>query len=305
MKKPKQLIVLDIDNTVFDWVSYYVTAMESLLIQVAGIIGSESANLAAEAKQVFEKQGSIEYPFLIQELPAVMNFYQDDIDRMLREAVEPGRQAFIQAAQHLLRPYDGVNDTLQRIRHDWPDAPIVALTDAPRYVAMWKLNKLGLLSHFQAVYGLPDPKLPTHAKTKQVKVDQEILIKHLERQDFHFPGRIRTLPDDYEKPGPKGLRTVFMDFEMEDDLDQVLWVGDNLRKDVGLGRRLGVHTAWAEYGTRIPAGFKDRLLAFSPDTNVHKNVALDPKSADAPVPDVTLQSFDELLLSLDQVFSRD
>jgi len=300
--RPKHLIVLDIDNTVFDWVTYYVTAMEALLAHVASIINCKAEDLASQSKRVFEKHGSIEYPFLIQELPAVMDFYQDDIDLMLQEAVEPGRQAFNNAARHLLIPYDGVNETLSRIRDQWPEASIVALTDAPRYVAMWKLNKLGLLPHFHAVYGLPDPKLPTNPRTKQVKVDQEILIKHLDRQDFHFTGRIRTLPDDYEKPGPKGLRTVLMDFDMEDYLDQILWVGDNLRKDVGLGRKLGVHTAWAEYGTRIPAELKKRLLAFSPDTNVHKNVALDPLSPDSPIPDVTLQRFEELLTSLSQVF---
>ena len=85
--------------------------------------------------------------------------------------------------------------------------------DAPRYVAMWKLNKLGLLAEFDAIYGLPDPKIPIDKATQQVKVQQEILLKHLSRQDFDFPGKIRTLPDEYEKPGTRGLRTVLMDFE--------------------------------------------------------------------------------------------
>lgn len=303
MQRPKYLIVLDIDNTVFDWVAYYVTAMEALFTQVASTISCDPSELATQAKKVFERHGSIEYPFLIQELPTVMDYYQDNIACMLKEAVEPGRQAFNSAARHLLKPYEGVTQSLKQMRLDWPDAPIVALTDAPRYVAMWKLNKLGLLHEFQAVYGLPDPKIPTHLKTRQVKVDQEILMKHLDRRDFDFPGRIRTLPEDYEKPGPKGLKTVLMDYDMEGQLDSVLWVGDNLRKDVGLGRSLGVHTAWAEYGTKIDPKVKDRLLAFSPDQNVHKNVALDPQSPSSPIPDVTLQSFADLLKALPEIFA--
>ena len=92
-----------------------------------------------------------------------------------------------------------------------------------------------------------------------------------------------------------------MDFEMEDKLDRVLWVGDNLRKDVGLGTRLGIHSAWAEYGTRIDESIKDRLLAFSPDTNVHKNVALDPRSPESPLPDSTLHQFSDLQNAIETI----
>lgn len=302
MPTPKQLLVLDIDNTVFDWVSYYVTAMEALLDHVSKITGQSQATLAAEARQVFEAEGSIEYPFLIQQLPSVTRSYPQQVDQMLAEAVEPGRQAFNQAAQRLLKPYPGVEHTLAAIRREWPDMSLVALTDAPRYVAMWKLNKLGILNFFDAVYGLPDPRIPTDPDNHQVMVDQEILIKHLQRRDFDFTGRIRTLPMDYEKPGTKGLKTVLMDYEMEQRQGDILWVGDNLRKDVGLGRQLGVHTAWAEYGTRIADEVKQRLLAFSPLGNVHKNAPLDPQAPDSPEPDDILETFADLRPALGKLF---
>ncbi len=301
MEKPHKLIVLDIDNTVFNWVEYYVACMCALMDRVTLVTGIDRRILFEEARVVFEREGSIEYPFLIQQLPSVLEYYQHDVMRLLREAVETGRQAFNTTAETTLKPYDDVISTLEIVRERFPDVPIIALTDAPRYVAMWKLNKLGLLRFFSAVYGLPDPNIPIDDKTQEVKVDKEILMKHLQKSKFGFEGRIRILPDDYEKPGTKGLKTVLMDYEMEPHLGDVLWVGDNLRKDVALGKRLGVHTGWARYGTVIRPESKELLLQFSPQGNVAKNAPLDPFNSESPQPDFILETFADLAKAIEKV----
>ncbi len=299
MKRTEKLLVLDIDNTVFNWVEYYVTCMRALFEQVHAITGIAVAILQREAQVIFEAEGTIEYPFLIQEMPSVVEHYAHDVERMLREAVEPGRKAFNAAAQAALVPYAEVIETLATFRQRYANVPVVALTDAPRYVAMWKLNKLGILEYFDAVYGLPDPRIPADPINLKVKVDPEILMKHLQKSSFGFAGRIRVLPDDYEKPGTKGLKTVLMDFDMESHKEDVLWIGDNLRKDVGLGVRLGVHTGWARYGTIIRQEARDQLLLFSPQQNVAKNVALDPQNDQSPQPDFVMDSFKDLLAAIE------
>jgi phosphoglycolate phosphatase len=294
------LLVTDIDNTLFDWVRYYVHAFAGLLGSVERTIGVPYAQLAVEARAVFEAHGSIEYPFVVQELTSVIDHYGDDIDGMLRDCVRPARDQFLAAAEPFLKPYEGVRDTLKELKRRLGGVPLVALTDAPRYVAMWKLNKLALLDGFDAVYGLADPRIPTSAQHGRVKVDPDILLKHLQQNNFGFRGRIRILPDDYEKPGTKGLKTVLMDYEMDDDpalRGSVLWVGDNERKDVGLGKRLGVRTAWAAYGKPAP-DLLVRLAEFSPPQNIHKNAAIGSHEANAPKPDAVLQTFADILGSI-------
>ncbi|MBC7660957.1 MAG: HAD family hydrolase [Chitinophagaceae bacterium] len=307
MERPEnkgKLIVLDIDNTVFNWVEYYVACMCAMMDKVSLLTGIPRDVLFEESRPVFEREGSIEYPFLIQELPSVVAYYEHDIPRLMSEAVHAGRQAFNTAAETSLKPYDDVIETLQNVKTLYPEVPIIALTDAPRYVAMWKLNKLGLLKYFSAVYGLPDPNIPIDEETQEVKVEKEILLKHLQKSKFGFVGRIRILPEDYEKPGTKGLKTVLMDHDMESHLSDVLWIGDNLRKDVGLGKRLGVHTGWARYGTVIRADAIDILLQFSPRSNIAKNVALDPMSAESPQPDITLESFSDIIQAINTVLFK-
>lgn len=293
-----KLFVTDIDNTLFDWVRYYAASFSALLSKVESLIDVPYAQLAAESKQVFEQHGSIEYPFLIQELPSVIAHYRDDIDRMLYEAVAQGRDAFLDKAGQVLQPFDGVIETLSEIKRRHPHLAIVALTDAPRYVAMWKLKKLGLLHAFDAIYGLPDPRIPWAEASGRVKVDPEILQKHLKQNDFGFRGKIRNLPEDYEKPGTRGLKTVLMDYDLDNQPEHrqaVLWVGDNCRKDIRLGQSLGVQTAWASYG--IPCAEDLRSLAeFSPALNIEKNAAL-PIHDDAQrlQADFTLTQFADVL----------
>jgi FMN phosphatase YigB (HAD superfamily) len=292
------LLVSDVDNTVFDWVGYYTRAITALFETVARITKLPVPQLATEARDVFSRHGSIEYPFLIQELPSVEAWAKHDIDRLLREVVEPGRKAFLAEAERGLVPYVDVPETLKKLREKFPRTPLVALTDAPRYVAMWKLNKLGLLDSFDAVYGLPDPRIPTSTVHGRVKVDPEILLKHLQQSNFGFEGKIRILPEEYEKPGTRGLKTVLMDFDLDEnpaDRRRVVWVGDNLRKDVALGQKLGVRTVWARYGVvQDPELFKT-LHTFSPVENIHKNASIDQSVSGAPQPDVTLECFADIL----------
>jgi phosphoglycolate phosphatase len=297
---PIILFVTDIDNTLFDWVAYYVHAFSALLRTVEKTIGVGYDQLAEEAKQVFVTHGSIEYPFLVQELPSVIAHYGIDIDAMLEQAVAPARAAFLEASKPYMKPYEGVIDALKAVRAREPELPLVALTDAPRYVAMWKLNKLGLLRCFSAVYGLADPRLPTSDEARRVKVDPEIMLKHHQQSQFGFKGRVRILPDDYEKPGVKGLKTVLMDYDLDDSKEhrrRVLWVGDNERKDVELGTRLGVRTAWASYGKPDPS-LLGRLAQFSPPGNVHKNAAIPDGEERKSKPDYVLKRFGDVLACL-------
>lgn len=291
MRTSYKLLVTDIDNTIFDWVSYYVNSLETMLKFVEHETKIPLDTLLAEAKQIFKHHASIEYPFLLQEMPSIIDLYGENIDAMLNDLVEPARALFKKTALKYLHPYPKVKETLDVIKKKYPGLAVVALTDAPRYVAMWKLNKLGLLHEFNAIYGLADPTLPTDPKLGRVKVTAKILLKHLQQSNFEFKGTIRILPDEYEKPGTRGLKTVLMDYEydeLNDKRRRVIWIGDNLRKDIGLGHRVGVTSVWAKYGTRLDEELMARLNRFSPPDNVHRNVSLDPQSPEAPVPDYTL-----------------
>ncbi len=298
--KPIDLLVTDIDNTMFDWVAYYVTAFSGMLNRVAQIIHSDYETLSNEAKIILTEH-TIEYPFVVQQLPSVNAFYGHDIEKMLVECVTPARDYFKELAKDFLKPYPTVIEALTEIRARYPELAIVALTDAPRYVAMWKLNKLGLLHFFNAVYGLGDPIIPTDQDINKVKVTPDILMKHLRQNNFGFKGKIRILPHEYEKPGTRGLKTVLMDYAIDENKDKrgkVLWVGDNLLKDVFLGHSLGVKTAWAAYGTKYDPDLKEILKSFGPPASVQQSAINLEEEAKKIKPDIVLDNFGDIMQHL-------
>ena len=295
------LLVMDIDNTVFDWVDYYVNCFEAMIASVSRVTGLSGARLSYECKEIFTKENSIEYPFVIQQLPSVIEYYDGNYQKIISDVVSQARDAFLDKAQQHLVAYDGVLDSLQKIRQKYPNLKIAALTDAPRYVAMWKLNKLELLDFFDSIYGLGDPRIPISKDGKNILVSEEILIKHLVGNQFGFSGSVRILPDEYEKPGRRGLKTILMDHDLDEneaDRKRVLWLGDNVRKDIGLGNALGVTTVWAKYGTGLSSEIMERLKIFSPEINVHKNISVS-TDVQGYNPRYTLEKFSDLLNVLD------
>jgi len=288
MNKTK-LLVLDIDNTIFDWVQYYIPAFEQQLRFVSNLTNIPYETLCSESKEVFEEHHSIEYPFVVQQLPSILSYYNNDINKMLNECVEPARQQFKAYAK--LKPYKGVATTLQALKEK--DIKIVALTDAPRYISMWRLQHLELLHYFDAIYGLQDPKLPI--LNNQPVVTNDILIKHLNRKSFGFLGKIRILPDEYEKPSVKGMKMILIDYEMDEKKDRkhVIYVGDNLKKDIKLADALDITSVWFKPGTNVDASLYTTMQEFAPGKFIYRNVS--EQATETPKPDHIVNDFSEIL----------
>lgn len=288
-----KLLILDIDNTIFSWAEYYIKPFRAKLEFVAGIINMEYKDLALEAQKVFIKHQSIEYPFTIQMLPSVQQYYNFDVESMLTNCVIPANQKFKDEAYPYLKPYDTVSETFKLLRDQYSDLKIVALTDAPHYPAMWKLNKLGLLHYFDAIYGLEDPTLPIVRGVPAVT--KEVLLKHLENQQFGFLGKVRALPNDYEKPGVKGMKTILIDYELDEieDKSQIVFVGDNLYKDIELSKRMGITSVWCKYGIEFDPALFDIMDDFAPKAFVHRNIMV--KNDETPKPIHTIERFEELV----------
>lgn len=265
-----KLIVTDVDNTLLDWVGFKSHAFPAMLEEVERITKIPYQKLLEESKIILTEKNMIEYPFVVQELPSVIEFCNHNIDKMIKEVANPSRAAFKDAAAPFLVPYRGVIYTLDTIKKNYPEIPLVILTDAPTYVAMWRLTKTGILHYFNGVFGLQDPLLPIDKYNQRVKVESELLIKHLRKGSFAFPGIVRALPDAYEKPNPKGLKTVLLEYDIEDP-NEVLYIGDNLNKDIVIGKAVGVQTAWAKYGTILDPKDLEELHKFSPDKNIQKH----------------------------------
>jgi phosphoglycolate phosphatase len=259
--------VTDLDNTLYPWVDYIVPSLEAMVASLVATTGLPRIRIVQSLKAVYTKYDSNEYPFAIQESD-LFQPYERDPDSFLTLVVDPARRAFREARERYLRPYPGVPEVLEEIRRR--GIALVALSDAPRNAAELRLKWLGIDGHFDALYTLPGYPLPEH-------VDPRIRRR---QAAGHYRSRTRVveLPREAEKPSADGLRRVLDDFGLSGD--EVIYVGDNLAKDMPVAEACGALGVWAEYGTYVSAEYRERLAVISAKSVTRRHVSEDVSEAE-------------------------
>jgi phosphoglycolate phosphatase len=253
-------LVTDLDNTLYPWVDYIVPSLEAMVDSLVRTTGLPRVRIVQSLKEVYSRYESNEYPFAIQE-SEIFKPYEADFDSFNALVLEPARQAFKGARERFLRPYPGVRETLEAVRRR--GLAVVGLTDAPRNAAELRLKWLRLDGAFDALYTLPGYALPEN-------VDPEIKRRQAAGH-YRIRARVVELPHDAEKPSPAGLARVLGDLGLRGR--EVLYVGDNVKKDMPVAEACGAVGAWAEYGTYVAAEYRARLAVISARAVTRKHVA--------------------------------
>jgi phosphoglycolate phosphatase len=253
-------VVTDLDNTLYPWVDYIVPALEAMVDSLVATTGLPRVRVVQSLKAVYGKYQSNEYPFAIQE-SEIFAPYEADFDSFNALVLDPARKAFKAARERFLKPYPGVRETLEEIRRR--GLKLVALTDAPRNAAELRLKWLKLDGHFDALYTLPGYALPDN-------VDPEIRRR---QAAGHYVARapVVELPLDFEKPSPAGLARILADLGLAGP--EVLYVGDNVKKDMPVAEACGALGVWAEYGTYVSSEYRERLAVISAKAVTRRHVA--------------------------------
>ncbi len=282
-----QAVITDMDGTLYSWVDYIVPALEAMVRSLEQTTGMPRIRIVQSLKEVYEQHGTNEYAFAIQE-SQIFHEFSYDFDSFNAIVINPARRAFSEIRRRYLKPYRGVLEGLEGLRER--GVKIIALTDAPRGPAERRLKQLDLDETFDGLYTLEGFPLPD-------MVDEG--VKERERQGY-YKSRVPTvveLPEDAEKPSPKGVERILHDFSL--DKEAVLLVGDNIKKDMAAAQAAGVTGVWAEYGTYISPEYRERLDAISARSVTRKNVAeeVDQKTIQ---PAVAISNFSRVLELVDR-----
>jgi len=244
-------VVTDLDNTLYPWVDYIVPSLEAMVDSLVETTGRPRIDIVQSLKAVYAHRESNEYPFAIQE-SSLFHPYRADFDSFDALVIRPAQRAFAEARRRYLQPYPGVRDALLRLRD--LGVPVAALTDAPRNAVENRVRLLGLDGLLTALYALRGHALPANVNP-EIRRRDEAGFYRLKKT------RVVELPRAAEKPDPRGLRRVLRDLRLAPE--QVLYVGDSVRKDMALARAVGVRGAWAEYGTYVSTEYRERLAVIS------------------------------------------
>lgn len=271
-----KLLVTDLDNTLYDWVTPFARSIRALVRELAPIVQVSEDVVYRELKTVHRRHHNSEHPFACFELPSVRKRFPGATPAELQDALSTPLGAFDGARATWLRVYDGVPEALDALVRE--GVVIVAHTEAIGPVARSRLRKLGLLPWFSGIYAI-GATLPPHPDPD-----------HEPREDVP----LHAIPREHRKPNPGVLRDICA-AECARPA-QVVYVGDSLVRDIYMARRANICAVWARYGQGFSEDDWATVVRVSHWTaeDVRRERQFRAIAADVR-PDFTIERFEELL----------
>jgi phosphoglycolate phosphatase-like HAD superfamily hydrolase len=227
----KRVLITDVDNTLLDWQELWYRTFSAMMQKAIEISGVDPERLYAECSVIHQRYGTSEYSRLLEELPSLRELYGDSI----LSAMAPAIEAFREARRNTLRLYPTVQATLTELKAK--GIIIAAFTESKAFYTNYRFRKLGLDGLVDYLYSPHDHSMP----------DGTAKARYYEADTYNFKKTIHHFtPEGEVKPNPGILLDIVADLGAS--VDEVVYVGDNILKDVFMAQQAGVTDVHAAYG---------------------------------------------------------
>lgn len=246
------VLIFDVDNTLYNFVDFFAPSFRSMVHVLARVERVPESEIMRSAKLVYQAAGTLEYPFLVQEMDIFAGRSEAEYTKMIGLL----QQAFTKTRRKRLKLYDGVANLITSARAiGWK---CVCVTNAPFYQVSRRLRDLGLLGEIDGLVAWEGR--PVHQSR------EDHIRKHSDWRDYvdrrlHFFCIVQT--EDL-KPSPYPFMRIV---ERLGESQEFYCVGDSLSKDLSPAKSLGMNTIWAKYGTRVDPINLATLLDVTPWTS--------------------------------------
>jgi phosphoglycolate phosphatase len=201
--------------------------MLSSLVNQSGI---RQDILEKEIHQVFQRHGTSEYEFLIQELPSLrIKHPGEDLIKIYAPAIQAYRNARLET-YHL---YPTVLDTLKILKEI--GCLITGYTESRSCYTLLRVKKLKLDGLLDFLYTPPDHDIPS-SQRKIYNLD-----KYKTTETIHRHTRENEL-----KPNPILLKGIISEIGAKPE--ETIYIGDSLMKDIQMAQQAKVKDVYAKYG---------------------------------------------------------
>lgn len=274
-----KLIITDLDNTLYDWVSFFANSFSAMIDELIPILDVEREELLDQFKRVHQSYHNSEQPFAVLELPCVQERFRGREASAVLDHLSPALRAFNAVRDECLQLYPGVLSTLQQLTK--AGLLVVGHTESIAVNAFFRLRKLEIWQYLDRLYALRGRLLPHPIEG---------------RGELHAPPAeyVELLPSSERKPNPDLLIDICQRHGVSPG--EAMYVGDSLTRDMSMAKQAGVLAVWAKYGTEFDRSLWDILVRVThwSDEDVAREAQLKKMYQDVQ-PDLTIQSFDEIL----------
>ena len=149
MTAQPSVVVLDADNTLYDWIAYFAGSLRSAAFELRTWAGGTMPAILDDLRSIYRRHGTVEYGFYLQELPELSPLRGHN-----RVVMEHVIETFRRRRAETLVPYPGVQDGLTAMRS--AGIRVVVVSDASQFHLLSRLDELALLGDIEAVYCAAD-----------------------------------------------------------------------------------------------------------------------------------------------------
>ncbi|MDB5584496.1 MAG: Haloacid dehalogenase protein hydrolase [Bradyrhizobium sp.] len=264
----KRVLITDVDNTLLDWQDLWYQTFSAMIDKVIEISGVDAERLYAECSVIHQAYGTSEYSRLLEALPCLQELYGDNVLSVMAPAID----AFREARRNALQLYPSVEATLLELKNR--GVTIAAFTESQAFYTNYRFRKLGLDGLIQFLYSPEDHAMPADTSSMRRYEPDTYIFKNTVHH-FTPPGEV--------KPNPKLLLDIISDLGAE--VDEVVYVGDNILKDVFMAQEAGVTDVHAAYGAsqhKPEYELLRKVTHWTPDMVERERHALRPDSTVVP-----------------------
>lgn len=229
-----QLLIVDLDNTLWDWMKIWSSSLPPLLETVAQQLGIEQSQLELEAREIHRQVRTSDFELVLDQMPSVVAATSPTEPRVaLREAM----RKYYSSRKRLTVTYPDVVDTLQEIRA--AGTHVAAFTESDEFQATLRIKRTGLDGLIQDLWVAPDLGVTDDETRKTLRT------KPPEEYELHRT-RVYRLSPGVQKPRPEILKEICGHVGVSPW--EAVYVGDSLTRDVAMALDAGVLAVHAAYG---------------------------------------------------------
>lgn len=227
----KNVVICDLDNTLYDWVSYFVPSIVAMSCKASEILQVSVDVILDDLRDIHLKHNTVEKPFALLDTSVVHERLAGLNILERKKILDPAFHEFNKVRKEKLKLYPGVLPTLEFFQET--GIPVVAFSDSNSIVVEDRIRKLGLEKHFSYAYA------------SSVTTTEPTIIRQKFRDQTSI---VRSVHETMKKPSIDVLKEVSKIFSVK--MKDLIVVGDSKVKDIRMANNAGAYAIWASYGDR-------------------------------------------------------
>jgi len=242
------LLVCDLDNTLYDWIGYFVPAFYAMVNEAVQIMRCDPNTLLDDLREVHRHHGDSEHPFALLETKTVRKRFRGLTLQEKLRVLDPAFHAFNSIRKRRLRLHTSVASTLRLLSER--NISIVAHTESKLYGVVDRLRRLDIIDYFHKIY--------CRQRSSSSHPNPETARAWLEGFPMH---KVVELSHQQRKPDETVLLEICMREQSNPELTS--YIGDSVARDMLMAKRAGVFAIWAAYGAQYDTLYYQKLVRIS------------------------------------------